>query len=141
MKSRATTLLVSILALAACTLPASDQPAHYSRMGRFMGLVARCGCSDITPSRMVAEYPRALGSRYSAADIERMHGYVAAGATEKFDNEIEICAEACSQRCMVNAVAGPLGGRTVPGVPACLVNERDLHLTEGRWFGDNQAMQ
>lgn len=124
--------LVLIVPLAACVLPPADQPAHFTRMGRFAGLIAKCGCSDITPSRMLAEYERALAGLYSAEELRRMRGHVEAGATENFDNQYEICAEACSQTCMVNAVAAPLGGRTFPGIAACTVTERDLHLTLGR---------
>lgn len=124
---------VLALALAGCTLPPPDQPAHPSRMGRFMGLVANCGCSDLSADRMLAEYPRAAAGRYSEAEIRAMRGYVELGATERYDNQLEICKEACSQACMVNAVAAPLGGRTNPGVAACLVSERDLHLTVGRF--------
>lgn len=124
-----------ILALAAilssCTLPSADQPAAPNRMGRFLGLVASCGCSDITPQRMLAEYPRAVAGLYSDADIKNMHGYVDVGAYEKHDNQIEICAEACSQTCMVNAVAKPLGGKLRGDGASCLVNERDLHLGTG----------
>lgn len=121
--------------LAGCALPPPDRPAHPVRMGRFLGLVANCGCSDISPGRMLAEYPRAVAGRYSEADIAAMKGYVDAGASERYDNQIEICKEACSQRCMVNAVAQPLGGKLNPGTPACLVSERDLHLTVGRFNG------
>ena len=131
------TLLAVVMAslLAGCALPPPDQPAHPGRMGRFLGLVSRCGCSDIAPERMLADYAKAA-RHYSAADIEAMRGYVDLGLTENFDNQMEICAEACSQSCMVNAVAAPLGGRTVAGVAACLVNERDLHLGVGRFSGD-----
>lgn len=125
------TATLAALSLFGCTLPPADQPAHPNRMGRFLGLVASCGCSDITPDRMLAEYPRAVAGRYSEADIRAMRGYVELGAYERFDNQLEICKEACSQTCMVNAVAAPLGGRTNAGVQACLVSERDLHLTTG----------
>lgn len=131
----------SILALAAalssCTLPPPDQPAAPNRMGRFLGLVANCSCSDITPQRMLAEYPRAVSGLYSEADIKAMHGYVDLGATERYDNQIEICASACAQTCMVNAVAKPLGGRLRGDGATCLVNERDLHLSTGL-RGDNR---
>ena len=122
--------LLAILALAGCTLPAADQPAAPNRMGRFLGLVASCHCSDISPERMVAEYPKAAGGRYSDADIQAMKGYVALGATEAWDNQASICAGACMRACMVNAVAAPLGGKLVPGVAPCLVNERDLNLEQ-----------
>lgn len=121
--------------LAGCALPPPDQPASPNRMGRFLGLVSRCGCSDIGADRMLADYAKAA-AHYSAADIRAMKGYVDLGLFENFDNQMEICAEACSQSCMVNAVAQPLGGKTVPGIAACLVNERDLHLTTGRMSGD-----
>lgn len=125
-------IVVLSAALASCTLPSADQPAAPNRMGRFMGLVANCGCSDISRSRMLAEYPRAVAGLYSDADIKAMHGYVDLAITEKFDNQIIICASACAQTCMVNAVAKPLGGRPVGDGRSCLVNERDLHLTEGQ---------
>jgi hypothetical protein len=118
--------------LSSCTLPPPDQPASPNRVGRFIGLVANCGCSDITPSRMLAEYPRAVAGLYSEAAIKSMHGHVDVGAYERWDNQIEICAEACSQRCMVNAIAKPLGGKLRGDGATCLVNERDLHLTPGR---------
>ncbi len=118
------------LAVGGCSLPPPDQPAYYTRMGRFLGLVANCGCSNITPERMIAEYPKALGGRYSEAEVKGMKGYVELGTQERWDNQQSICADACMQPCMVNAVAAPLGGRTVPGVAACLVSERNLHLEE-----------
>jgi hypothetical protein len=125
---RVASLLAVLLALGGCALPPPDQPAYYSRMGRFLGLVASCRCSDITPERMITEYPKALGGRYTDAEIKAMKGYVELGTTERWDNQASICADACMQPCMVNAVAAPLGGRTVPGVPACPVSERNLHL-------------
>ena len=126
---RCISVVALVLALGGCSmLPPPDQPAHYSRMGRFLGLVASCGCSDITPARMIADYSKALGGHYSADEIKKMKGYVELGADERWDNQASICADACMQPCMVNAVAQPLGGRTVPGVEACLVSERDLHL-------------
>ncbi|WP_173978041.1 hypothetical protein [Magnetospirillum sp. UT-4] len=130
-------VLLVALVLAGCALPPPDQPAHYQRMGRFLGLVANCGCSDIGRDRMLAEYPRALGGRYTPDEVKAMRGYVDLGAHEKYENQFLICAEVCSQTCMVNAVAEPLGGRVTPGVPACLVSERDLHLTFGETGGDN----
>lgn len=120
-----------VLALSSCTMPAADQPASPSRMGRFLGLVASCSCSDISPQRMLAEYPRAVAGRYSEAEIKDMHGYVDVGAAEKFDNQMAICAEACSQTCMVNAVVKPLGGMLRGNGATCAVTERDLHLTTG----------
>lgn len=129
--SRPTVLVLAILALAGCTLPPPDQPAAPNRMGRFLGLVANCGCSDIGADRMLAEYPRAVAGRYSDAEIKAMHGYVDVGATEKYDNQIVICQSACSQTCMVNSVAQPLGGKLLGDGRSCLVSERDLHLTEG----------
>ncbi|CAA7614463.1 conserved exported hypothetical protein [Magnetospirillum sp. LM-5] len=127
-----------LLALAGCSLPAPDQPAWHGRMGRFIGLVAQCGCSDITPDRAVADYLKAVDGRYAQADLVAMKGYVADGAVERYDNQIEICKEVCGQACMVNAVAQPMGGRTIPGVAACPVSERDLHLTPGRFDGPNR---
>jgi len=130
--SRALSLLILLPLLAACSLPPEDQPAYYGKMGRFLGLVANCRCSDITPERMIAEYPKALGGRYTEAEIKGMKGYVELGANEAWDNQASICADACMQPCMVNAVAEPLGGQTVPGVKACLVSERHLHLESPR---------
>ncbi len=127
---RVSLCLALALALAGCSQTPPDQPAYFARMARFMGLVARCECSDITPARMIAEYPKALGGLYSEKEIAAMRGYIQLAASEQWDNEVLMCAEACSQTCMVNTVAAPLGGRTVPGVQACLVSERDLHLTE-----------
>lgn len=130
-------ILFLALPLAACALPPPDQPAHYSRVGRFIGLVANCGCgTGLTESQVMADYPRVLAGRYSAEDVRRVRGYVEVGATENYDNQIEICAQVCAQPCMVNAVAEPLGGRPIPGVPACLISERDLHLTIGT-FSDS----
>jgi hypothetical protein len=120
-----------VLLVAACALPPADSPPDISRMGRFLGLVARCSCSDISPQRMLAEYPKALGGRYSDAQIKAMHGYVDLAEYEQWDNQIEICAEVCGQRCMVESVVLPLAGRST-GAEPCAVTERDLHLTEGR---------
>ncbi|HLO76044.1 MAG TPA: hypothetical protein VK196_06265 [Magnetospirillum sp.] len=123
--------VVLALALTSCAIPPADQPAAPNRMGRFMGLIANCGCSDIGAERMLAEYPRAVAGLYSEADVKAMHGYVDVGASEKYDNQIVICRSACSQTCMVNSVAKPLGGRLSGDGRTCLVSERDLHLTEG----------
>ncbi len=126
---------LAVLLLVGCALPPPDQPAHYTRMGRFMGLVANCGCSDISADRMKADYAKALGGRYSEAEIKAMKGYVAVGADEQWQNQMQVCAEVCSQRCMVQAVVEPLGGRGT-GTKACLVSERDLHLTDGAQSAD-----
>lgn len=123
--------LTCALVLASCSLPPPDQPAAPNRMGRFLGLAANCGCSDIGRERMLAEYPRAVANRYTDAQIKDMRGYVDVGAYEKYDNQVLICREACSQTCMVNSVAAPLGGRLSGDGASCLVSERDLHLTEG----------
>lgn len=119
-----------LLPLLACA-GAPDRPASPERMGRFMGLVAQCGCSDIGVSRMVAEYPKALGDRYGADDVRRMRGFVEVGASESFSNQIPICAEVCSQACMVNSVVKPLGGRVVGDGATCPVDEDRLNLTTG----------
>lgn len=132
---RPVAVLLAGLMLSSCALPPPDQPAAPNRMGRFMGLIANCGCSDISESRILADYPKAVAGRYSEAEIKAMHGYVDVGVSEKFDNQIEICAEACAQTCMVNSVAKPLGGRLSGDGDTCLVSERDLHLTEGRYSG------
>lgn len=123
--------LFSVLLVASCSLPPPDQPAAPNRMGRFLGLVANCGCSDISPDRMLADYPRAVADRYGETEIKAMHGYVDVGAYEKYDNQLVICRAACAQTCMVNSVAAPLGGRLSGDGRSCLVSERDLHLTEG----------
>jgi hypothetical protein len=52
-----------LLLLAGCALPPPDQPAHFSRMGRFLGLVANCGCTDVAPDRMAAEYRKAAAAK------------------------------------------------------------------------------
>lgn len=123
--------LVLLLAVAGCSMPASDQPAAPNRMGRFIGLIGNCGCSDISSSRILAEYPRAVAGRYSDADIKAMHGYVDVGASERYDNQMVICRSVCAQTCMVNSVVKPLGGRLLGDGGTCAVTERDLHLTEG----------
>ncbi|MCR6630604.1 MAG: hypothetical protein NVV74_11445 [Magnetospirillum sp.] len=122
-------VLLSSLLLTACAT--ADQPATPERLGRFMGLVAQCGCSDIPLERMLADYPRALGDRYSPADVARMRGFIETGGTENFSNQIPICADACSQTCLVNAVVQPLGGRTRGDGQACTPTERRLNLTPG----------
>lgn len=131
MAVRPLAVLLFALAVAGCSLPPPDQPAAPNRVGRFIGLIGNCGCSDIGPDRIVAEYPRAMAGRYSDADIKAMHGYVDVGASERYDNQILICREACAQTCMVNTVVLPLGGRPAGDGRACPITERDLHLTEG----------
>ncbi len=128
-------LLLLPVFLVSCALPPPDQPAYFSRMGRFMGLVANCGCSDVSVDRMRADYAKALGGRYTEAEVKSMKGYVDLGATEQWQNRVEVCAEVCAQRCMVQAVVEPLGGRGT-GTKACLVSERDLHLTDGAQSAD-----
>jgi len=133
------TVAAALLCLLAACVPPPDQPAHHARMGRFMGLIANCGCSDIGPERMVADYRKALGDRYPAEAVTAMEGYVKLGATERWDNLPQVCAETCAQRCMVQAVVEPLDGRGT-GEKPCLVSERDLHLTDGAQIsplGDN----
>lgn len=120
--------LLLALALGACAAP--DAPAHVSRMGRFLGLTANCGCAGIPPERMTAAYAEAVKGLYTPEEIKAMGGYVHLGAEESWDNMTIVCAEVCSQRCMVQTVSAPLGGRD-QGVPPCPVTERDLHLTEG----------
>jgi hypothetical protein len=122
-------VLLLPLLLSSC-LPPPDQPAWYGRMGRFLGLVANCGCSDISPDKMIAEYTKALGGRYTPDETRAMRGYVMLAATERWDNRVEVCGEVCAQRCMVQTVVEPLGGRGVGAAP-CPVTEIDLHLTDG----------
>lgn len=122
---------LGILVLLTACAPSPDRPASPERLGRFMGLVAQCGCSDVTPSRMMAEYGRAVAGRYSEADLRRMKAFVELGATERFTNQIPICAEVCGQTCQVNAVVKPLGGRLLGDDSTCSVGDRDLHLTTG----------
>lgn len=124
--------LMAALVVASCSLlPPPDQPAAPNRIGRFIGLIANCGCSDIGPERMLVEYPRAVADRYSAAEIKSMHGYVDVGAYERYANQIVICRAACSNTCMVNSVVAPLGGKLAGDGRSCPITERDLHLTEG----------
>ncbi|HLO76045.1 MAG TPA: hypothetical protein VK196_06270 [Magnetospirillum sp.] len=118
-----------LLLVAACAT--GDRPASPERLGRFIGLVGRCGCSDVTADRLLADYPRALGDRYSAADIQRMRGFVDLGAGENFSNQVTICAEICSQTCAVNAVTVPLGGRPSGNGATCALTEGRLNLTTG----------
>jgi hypothetical protein len=132
---RSSALLMSVTILASCTLPPPNQPAAPNRIGRFLGLVANCGCSDITGDRMLAEYPRAVAGLYSEAEIKAMHGYVDLATGEHYDNQLEICLAACSNTCMVNAAAKPLGGKLSGDGKSCLISERNLHLTEGRYNG------
>ena len=136
MRVRLVAVAVLLPCLAGCSLPPPDQPAAPNRIGRFIGLIANCGCSDISADRMLAEYPRAVAGRYSEAEVKAMRGYVDLGATEKFDNQIVVCRAACSQTCMVNSVAQPLGGRLGGDGRTCPITERDLHLTEGLRAGD-----
>lgn len=78
--------LIAVLALGpalgSCSLPPPDQPAAPNRMGRFLGLVANCGCSDIGRDRMLSDYPHAVAGRYTDKQIKDMHGYVDLGAHE-----------------------------------------------------------
>lgn len=135
---RALVSFVLAATLVACSFPAADQPAAPNRIGRFMGLIANCGCSDVSAQRMLTDYPRAVAGRYSPADIKAMHGYIDVGASERYDNQIVICREACAQTCMVNSVVQPLGGRLSGDGATCPITERDLHLTEGiRDSGDS----
>ena len=109
----------------------SDRPASPERLGRFMGLVVQCGCSDVSLSRMLADYPRAVAGRYPAAEVARMRGFIEVGGTENYTNQVPICAEACSQHCLVNAVVVPLGGRPVGDGAVCAPVEGRLNLTTG----------
>lgn len=136
METKSILALILALPLAGCTLPGADEPAHPNRMGRFIGLVANCGCgTGLTTSQVMAGYPQVAGGAYSPEDLRRMHGFVEVGATERFSNQYEICAEVCVQACKVNTVAAPLGGRTIPGAEPCPITERGLHLTLGRTDG------
>ncbi len=123
------------LAVAGCTFTPPDGPPHPSRMGRFLGLVSRCGCADITASRMLAEFPQAVAGRYTPSELATMRGYVADGLYENYDNQIEICAEACGQRCAVETVARALDVGT--GVATCPITEGGLHTTFGRFSNDS----
>jgi hypothetical protein len=129
MRVRALAVLVAVAGLAACAAP--DGPASPERLGRFAGLVARCGCSDVTLSRMLADYPPTLAGRYSTDDIRRVRGFIEVGGAENFSNQLPICAEVCSQTCAVNAVALPVGGRPTGDGRACTVTEGRLNLTTG----------
>ena len=124
--------LTVFLVLAVGTAEATDQPAPINRIGRFLGLVASCGCSDISPERMIADYAQVLGNNYSAAEVKAMKGYVELGADEHWDNQASICAGVCIRRCMVNAAVAPLGGRLSPGIESCPISERDMDLEEPR---------
>lgn len=129
MSVRSVAVLPLILALAGCA--AADTPASPERLGRFIGLVAQCGCSDVSLDRMLAEYPHALAGRYSPSEIGHLRGFIQVGGTENFSNQVPICAEVCSQTCAVNAVVLPLGGRSVGDGSACMLTERGLNLTPG----------
>lgn len=120
--------VLALFLVAACA-PLADQKPDPSRMGRFLGLLANCGCAGITPERMVADYPLAVRDRYSETEIRAMRGSVELGTEEHWMNQYSICADACSTPCMVNAVAIPMGGRVVPGVAACPVTDFNLHLS------------
>lgn len=127
---RARLLLAACLVLAGCA-QVGDRPASPERLGRFMGLVVQCGCSDVSLSRMLADYPRAVAGPYSPADLSRMRGFIEVGAGERFTNQIPICAEACAQTCAVNAIVRPLGGRPAGDGATCAITEGSLHLTTG----------
>ena len=123
-------LLLAAMLAGCAMIPSADQPAAPSHMGRFLGLVASCGCSDITTDRMMTDYAKAAGGRYSPDDLKAMKGYVQMGTTEHVVNQSSICAGVCSNRCMVNTVVAPLGGKTFANVAACPVTERDLNLED-----------
>lgn len=120
---------VIAMTLAACA--GADRPASPERLGRFAGLVARCGCSDVTVSRMLADYPPSVAGRYSPDDVRRLRGFIEMGGSENFSNQVPICAEVCSQTCLVNAVVLPLGGRPAGDGAACTISESRLNLTTG----------
>jgi hypothetical protein len=134
MNRRPFAIVALLLTLGAC-VPPPDQPAHPARIGRFIGLVARCDCSDVGEGRMAAEWTKVVEGRYTPADIDTMRGYVNAALTENFDNQIVVCADVCDQPCMVETVVAPLQGRST-GVAACPVTERDLRTPLGRFTGD-----
>jgi hypothetical protein len=121
--------VVIAMMLAACA--GADRPASPERLGRFAGLVARCGCSDVTVPRMLADYPPSLAGRYAADDLRRLRGFIEMGGSENFSNQVPICAEVCSQTCAVNAVVLPLGGRPAGDGAACAISEGRLNLTTG----------
>lgn len=123
-------LVVPLLALGSCFLPPPDQPADAGRFGRFVGLVARCGCTDLGVERAAQGLDRLLADR-TDSEARTARSYFRLGAEENWDNMVEICGEVCGQRCMVATVAEPLGGHG-PDVVPCPVTERDLHLTDGR---------
>jgi hypothetical protein len=133
---RSLILFVPLLALGGCFLPPADQPADAARFGRFVGLVARCGCTDLGVERTAQGLDRLLAGR-TDAEARTARSYFRLGAEENWDNMIEICGEVCGQSCMVAAVAAPLGGHG-PEIAACPVTERDLHLTEGRSVSQSQ---
>lgn len=126
---RAVAVVILSLSLAGCA--GADRPASPERLGRFMGLVAACGCSDVSLSRLLAEYPRAVAGRYSPADLQRLRGFIELGGTENYSNQVPICAEACSQTCLVNAVVVPLDGRPAGDGTACQPTEARINLTTG----------
>lgn len=128
----AVSVAVAAVVLSSCALAAPDEPAHYIRAGRFIGLVARCECSDLTGKQVLNEYPKVLASRYSPDQVEKMRGYIDSALSEHYANQMEICLEVCAQKCMVNTVAEPLGGKVNSGVAACPITERGLLLTIGR---------
>jgi hypothetical protein len=130
---RAGLLVGLLLPLAGCVLPPADQPADPARFGRFAGLIGRCGCTDLGADQVTARIDRLVAGR-PAGEARIVGSYARLGAEESWDNQMEICAEVCAQRCMVAAVAGPLGAAGPLAAP-CPVTERDLHLTEGRATG------
>lgn len=111
-------LLILALALLAAACAAADRPASPERLGRFMGLVAQCGCSDVSAARLAQSHPD-------------MRGFIELGASENFSNQVPICREACSQTCAVNAVVLPLGGRPAGDGRTCPLTEGGINLTTG----------